>query len=462
MLNLKTVYRSFTLMLFFLITPVDAQPLPEQGQVFAIPSPVVSPLPGSLDTIDIFNSNSPEVVKGSGILLSTFPSLNMAHPGAHLDLPLHGEVNFFLHHINNRVEENDGQTIYVALLVYNSADQQATIKILSAASHLSQPDAPFINLPALENNDRGDIYAGPGDRVMSEILRGQRDEQLLKAKVEIAPHQYALLLNQAIPVENLTPPINGLSALIKIETDQPLFAATLSSLQNNGDKAPTLKRWQQILQQSDLVTPREKSATEPGKPGTIMYGRVAAVQKGSLWRSNIANSADGKYYDVGEAKTQNFPIATVAGHTFDTAQIQSAPLLVRYEDTAYLANGNYAVHYSLHIPLRNESSAERLVTISVKNPCSDEKNNFYFLAPPSNRVFFRGSLKVTTGRTNNHQVHFLHLVLHQGDSGQTIFSKTMAPSESENVQVDFYYPPDATPPQIISIESIESVEAIKQ
>jgi hypothetical protein len=293
---------------------------------------------------------------------------------------------------------------------------------------------------------------------MSEILRGHRDEQLLKDKVEIAPHQYTLLLNQAIPVASLTPPINGRSAFIKIETDQPLFAATLSSLQNKVDNAPSLERWQQILQQSTLVTPREKSATEPGIPGPIVYGRVAGVQKGSLWLSNIVNSTDGKYYDVSEAKIQNLPIATVADHTFETAQIQSAPLIARYADTAYLANGNYGVHYSLRFPLHNSSSTERLVTISIKNPVSDKKNNFYFLPTPGNRVFFRGSLKVTSTLQTSTQFHFFHLVLHQGDSGQNIFKKTLAPAEIENVQLDFYYPPDATPPQIIAIESAETLK----
>lgn len=448
--------------MFFLMAPLSAQPSQEQSQTTAATTPAVRPLPGNLDTVEMFNSNSPEVVKSSGILVSTFPSLNMAHPAAHLNLPLNGQVNFFLHHINNRVNEKDLQTVFIALLVYNSSDKKATVKVLSATSHLSQPDAPFISLPALENNDRGQIYAGPGDRAMAEILRGERDEKLLKAKLEIAPHQYALLLNQAIPVEKLIPPINGRSALIKIETNQPLFAATLSSLQNNGDEAPSLQRWQEILQQSDLVMPREKPATEAGKPGPIIYGRVAGVQKGSLWLSNVVNSEDGKYYEVGEAKTLNYPISTVAGHTFDTGQVQSAPLVVRNADTAYLAHGNYAVHYSLRIPLRNQSSSERLVTIALQNPCSDTKNNFYFLETPDSRVFFRGSLKVTSGSSKKPEVHFFHLVLHHGEHGQAIFSKILSPSESENVQVDFYYPPDATPPQIISIASIESPKGSKQ
>jgi hypothetical protein len=456
--HLNTACISLASMIFSLIPSVYAQSLDEQPEPSNATLPIVRPLPGQLDSVEMFNSNSPEVVKGSGILVSTFPSLNMAHPDAHLNLPLNGEVNFFLHHINNRVDEKDLKTVHIALLVYNSSDHKANVKVLSSASHLSQPDAPFISLPAFENNDRGDIWSGPGDRAMSEVLRGKRDEQLSKPKIEIGPHQYGLLLNQAIPVDKLVPPINGRSALIKIETDQPLFAATLSSLQNNGDESPSPEQWQQILQQSDLVTPREKAATEPEKKGSIIYGRVAGVQKGSLWLSNIVNSEDGKYFDVADIKTLNFPISTVPGHTFDTGQVQSAPLVVRNADTAYLANGNYAVHYSLRIPLRNQSSTGRLVTIAMQNPYSDTKNNFYFLTTPSSRVFFRGSVKVTSGTSDKPQVHFFHLVLHQGESGEAIFSKEVTASATENVQVDLYYPPDATPPQTISIESVEAVK----
>lgn len=36
----------------------------------------VRPLPGQLDKIPVFNSNSPELILNEGILLSTFPKTN--------------------------------------------------------------------------------------------------------------------------------------------------------------------------------------------------------------------------------------------------------------------------------------------------------------------------------------------------------------------------------------------------
>ena len=460
-------YLLFALSLI-LIAPIDAksanEPIESPKAADEVKAPsrtiveTVRALPGQLDSVEMFNSNSPEIVKNTGILVSTFPATSMAHSEAHLNHALTGEINFFLHHINNRVEEKDLKTVYVGLLVYNSSTQTANVKVLTAASNLSQPDAPFVTLPPLEKNDAGEIFAGPGDRSMLEILRGQRDDKLLKEKVEIPSHHYALLLNQPIPVDKLNPPVNGRSALIKIETDQPLYAATLSSVQSYEEKAPTLKEWQKILEQSDLVTPRERSATEPGKPGPIIYGRVAGVQKGSLWIANIVNSKDNEYYEVGQIETQNFPISTVPGHTFDTTQIQSAPLIVRNAESAYLANGNYAVHYSLRIPMHNTATVERMVTIRIQNPLSDAKNNFYFSEPASTRVFFRGSVKVTSGLPAKPEVHFFHLVMHQGERGPAVFQKLLAGSKKEEVQIDLYYPPDATPPQVLTIKSGELVE----
>jgi hypothetical protein len=59
----------------------------------------VRPLPGGLDTVPVFNSNSPELVLEPGILLSTFPPGGMAHPEAHLDYALSGRFDVFAHHV---------------------------------------------------------------------------------------------------------------------------------------------------------------------------------------------------------------------------------------------------------------------------------------------------------------------------------------------------------------------------
>ena len=55
----------------------------------------VRPLPGQLNEIPVFNSNSPELIQGDGILLSTFPGDKMANAEAHLNFPFEGRFDFF-------------------------------------------------------------------------------------------------------------------------------------------------------------------------------------------------------------------------------------------------------------------------------------------------------------------------------------------------------------------------------
>ena len=66
-----------------------------QASTIAAASEVVIPqevraLPGELDKFPVFNSNSPEIVKSEGILLSTFPETGKQSPDAHLNYALSG------------------------------------------------------------------------------------------------------------------------------------------------------------------------------------------------------------------------------------------------------------------------------------------------------------------------------------------------------------------------------------
>jgi hypothetical protein len=64
------------------------------------------------------------------------------------------------------------RTLYLGIILYNPSQEPVTVDILQTASYLSQPDAPFIELPSVVDNPAGTVYAGPGSRVMSDILRG--------------------------------------------------------------------------------------------------------------------------------------------------------------------------------------------------------------------------------------------------------------------------------------------------
>lgn len=67
---------TFLVIVIFYFLPVKtmAQESKPPAELPKIVEPVKThPLPGSLDIVTFFNSNSPELVQSEGILLSTFP-----------------------------------------------------------------------------------------------------------------------------------------------------------------------------------------------------------------------------------------------------------------------------------------------------------------------------------------------------------------------------------------------------
>jgi hypothetical protein len=173
----------------------------------------VRPLPGGLDRIPMFNSNSPEVIQEPGVLLSTMPPDGRTNPSVHLNYPLSGDFNVFLHHIAKAKTPDDLRTLYIAVLLYNKGAKPATLTIKEAASYLSQPDAPFVPMEGICESTDKNVYAGPGDRVMTEILKGLKQEGW-PAAISVPAGGYAVLLNLPVPVVGLTPPLNGRSALL--------------------------------------------------------------------------------------------------------------------------------------------------------------------------------------------------------------------------------------------------------
>ncbi|NEQ15323.1 MAG: DUF3370 family protein, partial [Moorea sp. SIO3E2] len=206
-------------MLPFLLnfTLAQATPVPTP-QVEIVQLQEIRPLPGQLDNVPVFNSNSPELVQTEGILLSTFPPSDKANPGAHLNFPFQGRFDIFAHHVAKAATRDDLRTLYLGIILHNPGKEPVTVDIIEAASYLSQPDAPFIELPSQVDNSAGRVYAGPGSRVMSDILRGGRQDGF-PAQLVIQAQQSRMLLNLPIPVRTLTPPINGRSTLMRLYSD---------------------------------------------------------------------------------------------------------------------------------------------------------------------------------------------------------------------------------------------------
>jgi len=453
------------LLIFPIAQLTPATPPPEE----VVQLQEVRPLPGQLDTVPTFNSNSPELVLKEGILLSTFPPDGKKVPTAHLNFPFRGRFDIFAHHIaraepaeNLRRRSPSETSLYLGIILHNPSSEAVKVNIWQAASYLSQPDAPFIQLPSFSQNLLGRIFAGPGDRVMSDILRGRRQE-IFPAQIEIPAGQSRMLLNLPIPVQGLTPPLNGRSTLIRLQSNGTVYAASLAMFArvnpDGSERSPTLEEWQNLLDNGDLAGPRDKAPTpleETGKPR--IYGRVAGVAAGSRWRALLVDNPKARYLTIPQAgQAFSYALSSLHGGTLGTGQIQSAPMLVRYPDTAYRAHGNYGIQYNLKLPLYNNTQSLQTVSVSIQTPLKEDqlvKPGLRFFSTPARQVFFRGTVRVRYRNDQNQpQTQFVHLVQKRGQPGEPLVLLNMKPGDRSLVEVDFLYPPDATPPQVLTVST---------
>ncbi len=442
-------------------TPTPSPSPPPQTEI--VQPQEVRSLPGQLDAVPVFNSNSPELVQTEGILLSTFPGNGKSTPSAHLEFPFQGRFDVFAHHIAKAPTPEDLRTLYLGIILHNPGTKPVTVDILQAASYLSQPDAPFIELPSQVENPLGTVYAGPGSRAMSDILRSRRQADF-PPQLVIPPRQSQVLLNLPIPVRTLEPPINGRSTLMRLRSNGSVYAASLARyapLDGEGnERAPTLEEWQQLLERGELAGPRDRVPTPPeATTGQIIYGRVAGVAQGSQWQTQLVDSPNSQSLSIPQpGQAFSYGLSTLPRGTLGTGQSQSARMLVRYPDTAYFAHGNYGVQYSLTLPLVNPTSNTQTVTLSLQTPIKEDNSQgrLRFFEPPAKQVFFRGTVQV---RYNDDQglprTRYMHLVQRRGDQGEPLITLTMPPSDQRLVQVDFLYPPDATPPQVLTVRTLE-------
>lgn len=453
------------IVLFPLSVPVAQTP--------PVPQEIVRPqeiraLPGQLDRVWVFNSNSPELVQQAGILLSTFPPTGKQTPSAHLNQVLTGRLDVFAHHIAKANPPEDLRPLYWGVILHNPGATPVTIDILQAASYLSQPDAPFVDLPAYVENPVGRVYAGPGSRAMDDILRGKRQADF-PAQIVIPPRSSRMLLNLPIPVKTLTPPINGRSTLIRLSTSGPIYAASLAMFAKpdatGQEQPPRLEDWQTLLDTGTLAGPRDRTPTPPEqKTGQIIYGRVAGVAQGSRWRGQVvdpqANPSDLTTWHLSipaAGQTISYGLSTLLGGTLGTGQSQTTPLLARYSDTAYQTHGNYAIEYNLTLPLRNLTDQAQNVAVMLETPLKENqpKQGLRFLQPLPRQVFFRGTVRLRyTDDRGLPQSRYVHVVQRRGQAGDPLITLKMPVGDRRLVQFDFLYPPDSTPPQVLTIQTL--------
>ncbi|MDB9514306.1 DUF3370 domain-containing protein [Kamptonema animale CS-326] len=421
----------------------------------------VRPLPGQLDSIPVFNSNSPEMVQTEGILLSTFPSQGKQTPSAHLNFPFKGRFDIFSHHIVKAKTTQQTRTLYQGIIAYNPNSQPVNLDVLQAVSYLTRPDALFVSLPSYLENPLGTVFAGPGSRVTNDVLRGRRQDSF-PAAMEIPAGRSQMLINLPIPVGNVTPSSNGRTTLMRLSSSNSLYIATLAMfapLDAKGkEQFPTLEQWEKLLKSGRLAGPRDLAPTLPGLASPrVIYGRVAGVAEGSQWLARVTDNPKVDYLSVPQrGKAFSYALSTTYTGTFGTGQIQSAKMLARYPDTAYYAHGNYGVQYSLTFPLYNPEKQAKTISIEMQTPVKANKQaeGLMFYDPPDNRVFFRGTVRVLynddRGATQN---RYIHIIQRRGQQGEPLVTLNMKPGERRAVQVEFLYPPDATPPQVLTLRS---------
>ncbi|MEO0490147.1 MAG: DUF3370 domain-containing protein [Cyanobacteria bacterium J06659_2] len=435
--------------------------LPPEAPQEVIRNQPVRPLPGQLDSVPVLNSNSPEVVETPGILLSTFPPGNTAYPTAHLDYPFEGRFDVFAHHIARATSPNDLATLYLGILVHNPTDRPVTIDILQGASYSTQPEAPFAALPDAVAFYSLPIYAGPGSRVSLDVLQQQREETF-PAQVIIPAGQSRMIANEPIAVRTLASPINGRTLLMRLRSSGQVYVASMAQYAPmtwyGVERPPNLQDWELLLANGNLAGPRDRAPTPPDmENGQLIYGRVSGVSIGSRWTGTVTDPDSDQLILPNPGEIVSYGINTLNAVTLGTGQIQTAPLAVRYPDTAYAAHGNYGVQYSLELPLHNASDSPQRVSVYLETPLKNPEtvtDQLRFLNPPPDRIFFRGTVQVRYRNAQDEdQQYFVHLVQRQGQEGDPLLTLDLPAGDRQQVFLDLIYPADSTPPQVLTVRT---------
>jgi Protein of unknown function (DUF3370) len=456
--------------------PVAPEPPPPQ---FIIQKQPVRSLPGKLDKIPVFNSNSPEVVKNPGVLLSTFSPEGKSNRDLHLNYTFNGRFDIFTHHISRPPIDPviAKRQMNLGIIAHNPSDKPVTIEVIQSLSYTSKDDAPFRELPSYANNANGDVYSGPGSRLATDILRGISDPP---TNITIAPGQTQVIFNRPIPTGSAR------SGLMKLRSNGGVQIASIALLDNieippvvpeilapfdipRPPPAPILKSpqaadWLTALNSAPIATPRDEAPSPPGRYGALVYGRVAGVSLGTRWEASLADKPGDTSLSIPDRdKAFSYVLNSVYGGTLGTGQIQTALLSVRYPDTAFEAHGNYTTYYRLTMPLANKTGADQAVVIKMQTPLKDDLNadKLRFNVTPSNQVAFRGTVRIAYPQADSNEptVRQIHVVQHKGEQGKPLITINIPAGSQKLVEIDLVYPPDATPPQVFTLESTDPATA---
>ena len=236
--------------------------LPKQNEMLSLQE--IRSLPGKLDDVPVFNSNSPELILNEGILLSTLSTDGKRVPKAHLNYRFNGRFDIFSHHISKASTEEQLKALFQGILITNPSSQPVTVDVMQGASYLTRPDALFLPIADTTEDPIGTVYSGPGSRVMNDLLRGRRQGWLPSFMI-LNPGESRMLLNLPIPAGLVTPSSNGRSTLIRLNSTGDIQLASMAMYAprsaNGRERVPTLEDWQAFLTTSSLAGPRDQTPT---------------------------------------------------------------------------------------------------------------------------------------------------------------------------------------------------------
>ena len=442
--------------------------LAQPPQTSVLRPQTVAPLPGGLDRTLLINDNNPELIRGQGILLSTFAPQG-PHPEAHLHGPLSGVFGLFSHHVYAGQPSRLDSTLWLAVVAAPRGPRPVRLELLGGATSLSQSldpgesAAPFLPLPPLLRQGLSPVWSGPGSRVATELL-GRAPNPRLPRGWSLPAGQLSTLLTLPIPVRGLDPLLNGRNLQLRLRSDGPVDVALLAAY-GPLDGPPPAAFWQAMLKR-DGLSPKEHTPSPRGASGPIIYSRVSGIQVGATWRGRLSDPGSTSL-SVRRAPI-SWPIASLERGRLGSGQVQTAEMKVFYGGTAWAAHGNYGVEYQLQIPLRNDTATPVTLALALESPLKRDlaEGGLRFAAgtPGSGPVVFRGTVEVaglSPGDAPLSQPHGVpaavlgpqafHLVQRAGEMGPALGLVRLAPGESRLVRVRLIYPADATPPQVLSL-----------
>lgn len=424
------------------------------------------PLPGTFNHIPVFYSNRPELLKTPGEIL------NSADLSGESELK--GSFSVFAHHVVETAPF-DFSGFRLGLLVRPAAKKTVTLNLHKAFIARTQPDAPFISTPSVWVQSKTDkMISGPGDAMAWARLHDQNNYPKDALLARTLPAVFTF--NQEILVADIEVPTfplglgiigerNAMSAWLDMSSTAPVemrWVALKTSASGNASVTDYQSAAQAKAGPAELpATVYDPKAKPPS--GVFRFGRVAGIAQGTEWKGEYTLS-DEAIESLQQGKRLAWPVATTYLKAW-AGQNQSAPLLARDIHSAVESHGNYGLAYRMTYTLSNPTQSPlkldwRWTQPTAVTPQNTLTNTLTYA--PQSQIVFRGSIRVEEQCQNQDgltkmdadppDIKVYHLQTQQGHWHMPFYEQNLLPGHQCRLLFEWVYPPDAIPPQVLSVE----------